>query len=150
MIFDLLAPITAQNQQEIRTILGKPAPTEDDINSMLKLITRRGANYRFFFVHVEDGVWLEPLRSNGYFDNPPDETPDSDDWAPFWPPLNYLVRVYETKPERVLEILENLPETSNPHILEGIMNVILKADSVEVTNRLSSNILSFVEHADEI
>ena len=149
IIFDLLAPITAQNQQEIRSILDKPAPTEDDINSMLELIKRRGANYRFFFVHVEDGVWLEPLRSNGYFDNPPDETPDGDDWAPFWPPLNYLVRVYETMPEMVLEILENLPETSNTHILEGIMDVVLKADSVEAVNRLSSRILSFLEHARE-
>ena len=149
IIFDLLAPITAQNQQEIRTILEKSVPTEDDINSMLKLITRRGANYRFFFSHVKDGVWLEPLRSNGYFDNPPDieETPDGDDRAPFWQPINYLVRVCETNPEQVLAILENLPKTSNPHILEGIMDVVLKSDSVEVTNRLSSRILSFLDHA---
>ena len=149
IIFDLLAPITAQNQQEIRTILEKSVPTEDDINSMLKLITRRGANYRFFFSHVKDGVWLEPLRSNGYFNNPPDieETPDGDDRAPFWQPINYLIRVCETNPEQVLEILENLPKTSNPHILEGIMDVVLKVDSVEAVNRLSSRILSFLDHA---
>ena len=149
IIFDLLAPITAQNQQEIRSILEKSAPTEDDINSMLKLITRRGANYRFFFAHVEDGVWLEPLRSNGYFDNSPDseETSDGGYQAPFWQPISYLIHVYETKPEEVLEILENLPKTSNPHILEGIMDVVLKSDSVEVTNRLSSRILSFLDHA---
>lgn len=149
IILDLLAPITAQNQQEIRTILEKPAPTEDDINSMLKLIKRRGANYAFFFAHVKDGVWLEPLRSNGYFDNPPDskEMPDGGYSVPFWPPISYLIRVYETKSEKVLEILENLPETSNPRILEGIMDVVLKIDSVEVVNRLSSRILSFLDHA---
>ena len=149
IIFDLLAPITAQNQQEIRTILDEPAPTEDDVNSMLKLIKRRGANYAFFFAHAKDGVWLEPLRSNGYFDNPPDskEMPDGGYSAPFWPPISYLIRVYETKSEKVLEILENLPETSNPRILEGIMDVVLKADSVEVVNRLSSRILSFLDHA---
>ena len=67
--------------------------------------------------------------------------------APFWPPISYLIRVYETKPEQVLEILENLPKTSNPHILEGIMDVVLKSDSVEVVNRLSSGILSFLDHA---
>ncbi len=150
IIFDLLAPITAQNQQEIRTILKKSTPTEDDINSMLELIKRsKGANYRFFFAHVEDGVWLEPLRSNGYFDNPRDieETPDGGYQAPFWPPISYLVRVCETKPEQVLEILETLPKTSNPHILEGIMDVVLKTDSVEAVDRLSSRILSFVEQA---
>ena len=148
IIFDLLAPITAQNQQEIRIILDKPTPTEDDINYILELIKRsKGTNYRFFFAHVKDGVWLEPLRSNGYFDNPPDieETPDGGYRIPFWPPLNYLVRVCETNPERVLEILENFPETSNPRILEGIMDVVLKANSVEAVNRLSSRILSFLE-----
>ena len=144
IIFDLLALTTAQNQQEIRSILEKSAPTKDDINSILKLIERKGANYAFFFAHVEDGMWLKPLRSNGYFDL--EETPDGDR-ASFWLPINYLVRVYDTKPERVLEILENLPKTSNPHILACIMDVILKADSVEVVNRLSSRILSFVDHA---
>ncbi len=150
IIFELLVPITAQNQQEIRIILDKPTPTEDDINSMLELIMRsKGTNYRFFFAHVKDGVWLEPLRSNGYFDNPRDktETPDGDDLSHFWQPISYLIRVYETKPEQVLEILENLPKTSNPHILEGIMDVVLKSDSVEVVNRLSSGILSFLDHA---
>ena len=149
IIFNLLAPITAQNQQEIRTILEKPAPTEEDINSILKLIKSRGANYVFFFSHVKDGVWLEPLRSNDYFDNPPDseETLDDGYQAPFWQPINYLIRVCETNPAQVLEILENLPKTSNPHILEGIMDVVLKSDSVEVVNRLSSGILSFLDHA---
>ena len=80
IIFDLLAPITAQNQQEIRTILEKPTPTEDDINSMLELIKRsKGANYMFFFAHVKDSAWFEPLRSNGYFDNPPDKTEEMPD-----------------------------------------------------------------------
>lgn len=151
IIFEQLAPITAQNQQEIRTILEKPTPTEDDINSMLELIKRsKWANYAFFFSHVKDSAWLEPLRYNGYFDNPPDsaEMPDGGYSAPFWPPISYLVRVCETKPEQVLEILENLPKTSNPHILEGIMDVVLKADSVEVVNRLSSKILSFLDHAE--
>ena len=71
----------------------------------------------FFFAHVKDSAWFEPLRSNGYFDNPPDseEMPDGGYSAPFWPPISYLIRVYETKPEQVLEILENLPETSNPY-----------------------------------
>ncbi len=145
---DPTRPITTEDLTELQTILGRGNEvTPIEIDRVLTLLRSRGTNYDYFFAQAKDDIWLEPLRSNGYFDNPPDETPDGDDWAPFWPPLNYLVRVYETMPEMVLEILENLPETSNPHILEGIMDVVLKADSVEAVNRLSSRILSFVEHA---
>ncbi len=145
-VIDPTRPITTEDLTELQAILGRGNEvTSIEIDRVLNLLRSRGTNYDYFFAHAKDDIWLEPLRSNGHFDNPPDETLDGDDWAPFWPPLNYLVRVYETMPEMVLEILENLPETSNPHILEGFMDAVLKADSVEGVNRLSSRILSFVE-----
>ena len=148
-VIDPARPITTEDLTELQAILGRGNEvTSFEVKRTLRLIAPRGTNYDYFFDHAKDGVWLEPLKSNGYFDKPPDieETPDGGYRIPFWPPINYLVRVYETKPERVIEILENLPETSNPRILEGIMDVVLKADSVGVVNRLSSNILSFVEY----
>ena len=133
---DPTRPITTEDLTELQAILGRGNDvTPIEIDRVLNLLKSRGTNYDYFFAQAKDGVWLEPLRSNGYFDNP------------LWPPISYLVRVCETKPERVLEILENLPETSNPHILEDIVDVVLKADSVEAVNRLSSRILSFVENA---
>ena len=152
-VIDPTRPITTEDLTELQAILGRGNEvTPIEIDRVLNLLRSRGTNYDYFFAHATDSVWLGPLRSDGYFENPPDleEMPDGGYRAPFWPPINYLVLVYETMPEMVIEILENLPETSNPHISEGIMDVILKADSVEVTNRLSSRILSFVEHADEI
>ena len=146
---DPTRPITTEDLTELKAILSHGNEvTPYEVERALRLITPRGIKYDYFFAHAKDEVWLEPLISNGYFDDPPDieETPDGGYRVPFWPPINYLVRVYETMPERVLEILENLPETSNPQILEGIMDVVLKADSVEVVEKLSSNILSFVEH----
>lgn len=148
-VIESTRPITTEDLTELKAILSHGNEvTPYEVERTLRLIAPRGTNYDYFFDHAKDGVWLEPLKSNGYFDKPPDieETPDGGYRIPFWPPINYLVRVYETKPERVLEILENLPETSNPRILEGIMDVVLKADSVEVVNRLSPSILSFVEH----
>ena len=131
---DPTRPITTEDLTELQAILGRGNEvTPIEIDRVLNLLKSRGTNYDYFFAHAKDGVWLEPLISNVYFDNP------------LWSPISYLIRVYETKPKRVLEILENLPETSNPHILEGSMDVILKADSVEVVNRLSSKILSFLE-----
>ncbi len=149
-VIDPTRPITTEDLTELQAILGRGNEvTSFEVERALRLIAPRGTNYEYFFDHAKDGVWLEPLRSNGYFDNPPDleETPDGGYQAPSWPPINYLVRLYETMPERVLEILENLPKTSNPRILEGIMDVVLKADSVEAVNRLSPRILSFLEHA---
>ena len=145
---DPTRPITTEDLTELQAILGRGNEvTPIEVDRVLNLLKRRGTHYDYFFAQAKDGVWLEHLRSNGYFENPPnlEEMPDGGYRASFWPPINYLVSVYDTKPERVLEILENLPETSNPHILEGIMDVILRANSVEVANRLSSRILSFVE-----
>ena len=157
---DPTRPITTEDLTELQAILGRGNEvTSIEIDRVLNLLRSRGTNYNsffahatnydYFFAHAKDGVWLEPLISNGYFDNlpPSEDPPDGDYRAPFWPPISYLIRVYETKPERVLEIFENLPETSNPYILEGIMDVVLKANSVEAVNRLSSKILSFVERA---
>lgn len=147
-VIDPTRPITTEDLKELQAILGRGNEvTSIEIDRVLNLLKSRGTNYDYFFAHAKDGVWLKPLITNGYFDDPPDleETPDGGYQAPFWPPINYLIRACETKPEMVLEILENLPETSNPHILEGIMNVVLKTDSVEGVNRLSSRILSFVE-----
>lgn len=148
-VIDPTRPITTEDLTELKAILSHGNEvTSYEVERTLRLIAPRGTNYDYFFDHAKDDVWLEPLRSNGYFDNPPDieETPDGGYQVIFWQPINYLIRVCETKPERVLEILENLPETSNPHILGGIMDVVLKADSVEAVNRLSSRVLSFVEN----
>ncbi len=149
-VIDPTRPITTEDLTELQAILGRGNEvTPIEIDRVLNLLKSRGTNYDYFFAHAKDDVWLEPLRSNGYFDNPPDieETPDGGYQIPFWQPINYLIRVCETKPERVLEILENLPETSNPYILEGIIDAVLNADSVEAVDRLSSRILSFVENA---
>ena len=148
-VIDPTRPITTEDLTELKAILGRGNEvTPYEVERTLRFIAPRGTNYDYFFAHAKDDVWLEPLRSNGYFDNPPDieETPDGGYQIPFWQPINYLIRVCETKPERVLEILENLPETSNPYILEGIIDAVLNADSVEAVKRLFSRILSFVEN----
>ena len=145
---DPTRPITTEDLTELQAILGHgDEVTSIEVDRVLNLLKSRGTNYDYFFRHAKDDVWLEPLRDNGYFDNPPDleEMPGGGYRIPFWPQINYLVRVYEMMPDRVLEILKNLSESSNPRILEGIMDVVLKTDSVEVVNRFSSAILSFVE-----
>ena len=148
-VLELLAPITAQDQQEIRSILDRPVRLESDTEPLLSLIERRGANFVFFFQHVNDAAWIPTLDEKGYFAHPPDAEPIGDDRInfPFWPPLSYLVRVFDSEPEKVLGILEQLPNTNNPRILKEIIDVVLKADSPEVIHRFENKIMAFVDNA---
>ena len=141
-VLELLAPITAQDQQEIRSILDRPVRLESDIERLLLLIERRGTNFVFFFQHVNDAAWIPILNKKSYFAHPPGRIN-----LPFWPPLSYLVRVFDSEPEKVLGILERLPDTDNPRILKRIIDVVLKADSPEVIHRFTSKIMAFVDNA---
>ncbi len=147
IIFDLLAPITAQNQQEIRTILEKPAPTEDDINSMLELITRRGANYRFFFEYVENPVWIPILKDQGFFNTPPNVKPTDDGYViyPFWSPLSYLKRVANNVPEQVVDILADIPETDNPRVLQEICEIACDIENIELSLKLKPRFTRYIK-----
>lgn len=148
-VLELLAPITAQDQQEIRSILDRPVRLESDIERLLLLIERRGTNFVFFFQHVNDAAWIPILNKKGYFAHPPGVEPIGDGRInlPFWLPLSYLVRVFDSEPEKVLGILERLPDTDNPRILKRIIDVVLKADSPEVIHRFASKIMAFVDNA---
>ena len=147
-VLELLAPVTAQDQQEIRSILNRPIRLDSDEERLLVLIERKGANFTFFFQHVSDATWIPILDKRGYFSHPPDPEPVDDRINfPFWPPLSYLVRVFDSEQEKVLGILERLPDTDNPRILEEIIDVVLKADSPEVIHRFANKIMSFVDNA---
>lgn len=92
-IFDLLAPITAQDQQEILSILRRIDRSQSDIERMLSLIERRGANFAFFFKCVTDTAdasWLSILDTGNYFARPPNAEPIGDGRVnfPFWWPLS--------------------------------------------------------------
>ena len=66
-ILDLLAPITAQDQQEIQRILDNVGRTAADVGRIFELIARRGANYAFFFNRASDPSWMGILKERGYF-----------------------------------------------------------------------------------
>lgn len=147
-VLELLAPVTAQDQQEIRSILNRPIRLDSDEERLLVLIERKGANFTFFFQHVSDATWIPILDKRGYFSHPPDPEPVDDRINfPFWPPLSYLIRVFDSEQEKVLGILEQLPDTDNPRILKEIIDVVLKADSPEVIHRFANKIMAFVDNA---
>lgn len=132
MVYDLLAPITAQDQDEIQTILNQPEHSEADAVTLYKLISRRGANYVYFFTHAADPYWIPHLKNKGFFRNPPSAEYSSDGYVhlPFWHEIQYLNRVCEAAPEEVLQLVQELPAVDNPRVYESILEIALKLEGV--------------------
>ena len=138
VVFDLLAPITAQDQNEIQAILKRSDRSESDEERMLSLIERRGANFVFFFMHATDASWIPILEKRGYFARPPKVEPIDDGRMSFpsWSPILYLERVSVTDPCLVVDTILKFQDTDNPRILHTIAEIALKVEPIEQSLRL--------------
>jgi len=106
LIIDLLAPITSRDQHSIKRILGKPVPNPADVEKLIELIKRRGANYAFFFKNVDSPVWILPLVQNGFFKNPPNVecTEDGRILTPVWWPIFFLQKFRRNPQNRLWKL----------------------------------------------
>ena len=146
---DFTKPITTEDLTELKAILARGSHvTLIEIERVLQLLESRGSNYDYFFLNAGDAVWLRPLSERGYFLNPPDteQTTEGHYVVPWWPPLEYLIRIFDAAPAEVLDLISKLPNTSNFRVLEVIMKIVLKADSVDAIWSLSRFITAFVEN----
>ena len=151
IVLDLLAPVTAEDQKQIQTILSLPDKFDIDIERMFSLIERRGANFVFFFRQVSenaDVTWLPYLEKKGYFAHPPDVQLIDDDSVifPFWWPIHYLAKISNQAPDEVIELVENLPRVNNPLVYGGILEIALQLHGNQAA-KLKSKILEFVKIA---
>ena len=147
IIFDLLAPITAQDQHEIQSILNLSDRSASAIERMLSLIERRGANFVFFFKRVTetaDAAWIPILDNRGYFANPPNTEPIGDGRVnfPFWWPIRFLANMSNHAPDEVIEIVSQLPEVDNPKVYDDILDIALRLHG-EQSTKLKPKILEY-------
>ena len=146
---DLTKPITTEDLTELKAILARGNQvTPIEIERVMQLLESRGSNYDYFFQSAEDAVWLKHLSERGYFLNPPEaeQTTEGHYVVPWWPPLQYLIRIFDAASAEVLDIISTLPNTGNFRVLEGILKIVLKADSADAFLRLSRFITSFIEN----
>lgn len=146
LVYDLLAPITAQDQQEIQSIMGKSGHSDTDAETLYRLISRRGANYVYFFMNVTDPAWIKILRKKGFFRNPPPAERPSDDCVrfPFWPELRYLEKVCTDAPGDVLELVLQIPAVDNPNVYANVLDIALKLDG-ERSGKLKQKMLEYAK-----
>ena len=147
MIFDLLAPITAEDQREIQSILKLSNRSESDEERMLTLIERRGANFAFFFEYATDVSWIPVFREKGYFAQPPNVEPLDDGRLtfPFWWPVLYLERVSSNEPSLVVDTILDFRDTDNPRILHTVSAIALKVEPIEQSLRLKDCVLKYLQ-----
>jgi predicted nucleic acid-binding protein len=146
---DLTKPITTEDLTELKAILARGNQvTPIEIERVMQLLKSRGSNYDYFFQNADDVIWLKHLLEKGFFLNPPDseQTAEGHYIFSWWPPIAYLIRIFDAVPSEVLDIISALPNTDNFRILEGIFRIVLKADSADALWRLSRFITSFIEN----
>ena len=146
---DLTKPITTEDLTELKAILARGNQvTPIEIERVMQLLESRGSNYDYFFQNAGDAVWLDPLSERGYFLNPPDaeQTTEGHYIVPWWPPLEYLIRIFDAAPAEVMGIISALPNTDNFRVLEGILKIVLKADSPDALLRFSRFITAFIDN----
>jgi hypothetical protein len=147
---DLTKPITTEDLTELKAILSRGKQvTPIEIERVMHLLESRGSNYDYFFQNADDAVWLKYLSERGYFLNPPDaeQTTEGHYIVPWWRPIEYLIRIFDAVPNEVMDIISKLPNTDNFRVLEGILRIVLKADSADAILRFSRFITSFIENS---
>ena len=147
LIIDLLAPVTAQDQGTIQALLSKQQPDDDEVEILLELIKRRGANYAFFFKTADNPFWIIPLKENGFFNTPPDAevTEDGSALVPYWWPIEYLKKVSSKIPREVVEIILGLEKINNPRILREILSIACDLPDISLSLRLFDLIKQYLD-----
>ena len=102
-------------------------PTPEQVHHAMGLMGH-AEHYRYFFDRLNNPEWIRPLKSKGFFGNPPkterDETRGTIGF-PIWPESRYLLRMASLKPEVVLEIILRIPDTDNVRVHEDLANAAL-------------------------
>ncbi len=118
-------------------------PTDELINKALTSIKKVTAR-KYFFSRLENPLWLKPLAERGCFKYPPKSLRFDDGTVqfPYWPEIRYLKNVCSEKPNEVISLVLDLPDTDNPVVYDGILDIALQLPS-EYSVKLKDKILEY-------
>ena len=123
-------------------------PTDDLVNKALTSVKKITAR-KYFFSRLENPLWLKPLAERGCFKYPPKSLRFDDGTIqfPYWPEIRYLKNVCVDLPNEVVKLLINLPETDNPVVYDGILDIALQLPGKQSV-KLKDKILEYagMEH----
>jgi hypothetical protein len=117
--------------EELDRLLGEAQPAQE-IERFCQLI-RDTALYQYAFNHMKNPGWIQLLKERGFFSLPPtvihDETKGTLNFPP-WLESRYLMRMAPRTPEKVLEVVLQIPETDNPSVHGDLAEAALAMPSM--------------------
>jgi len=85
----------------------------------------------YFFKKLDSTDWIEPLKKAGYFRTPPPpQETENGIMLPFWPESQYLARVAAQVPDKVLEVILAMEETSNSRVHSDLLDALCAMPAV--------------------
>lgn len=102
-------------------------PSQKQVAAALDLISKRAANYEYFFEKLADPEWITPLWEHGLLQNPPSLMRNEQGaifGAPAWPPSKFLIRMASKAPKEVLDVALKI-ETDNYFVMTDLTEAAL-------------------------
>ena len=123
-------------------------PTNEMIDKALGSLKKVTAR-KYFFSRLENPLWLKPLTKRNCFKSPPKTQRFNDGTViyPYWHEIQYLKNVCRDAADEVVKLLINLPDTDNPVVYDGILDIALQLP-IEYSVKLKDKILEYagMEH----
>ncbi|MYA70409.1 hypothetical protein F4Y19_10055, partial [Candidatus Poribacteria bacterium] len=118
-------------------------PTSELIDKALGSF-KKEHHRKYFFSRLENPLWLKPLAESGCFKHPPKAQRFDDGTVqfPYWPEIQYLKNVCSEKPDEVISLVLDLPDTDNSVVYDGILDIALQLPS-EHSVKLKDKILHY-------
>src|SRR5580704_6481829 len=118
--------LSASSLQELRKLMQSfTKPTNEQVEAALPLVSSP-QHEAYFFSHLENPLWIEPLAEHKVFKYPPKAEPVAEGGLryPPWPPSRYLARMAESAPVEVTKVFASL-ETDNLSIIGDALDAAL-------------------------
>ena len=107
-------------------LLIESVPREDGVKKLRDHIPNNQVAFSYFFDKLTDSTWLEPLKTGGFFNYPPEPIREGGYIRfPIWPESQYLTRMALLAPKLVLDVILKLPPTENIRVHEDLAAAVL-------------------------
>jgi hypothetical protein len=107
----------------------KTKPTNSDAELLRTQLPNNEVVLRHFFAKLDDPDWLSPLIHEGFFEEPPAPIEDLENGKvrySVWHQSRLLTRMAPLAPDQVLELVLNIPDTTNFLIHQDFAEASLK------------------------
>jgi hypothetical protein len=114
-VLDRFETLYSEVYRLLDELLKKSTPTKDDLKKLRLNVPNSFVALSYFFEQLKFPGWIEPLRKEGFFANPPEPEVDPESGEiPFlaWPRSRYLVRMAAQEPGTVLDIALEILKTA--------------------------------------